>query len=1126
MGPKTFAGAMSTVGLIAGLSVACSSEPPHDALGSEPTRASGLAQTAGPGLSAAPTLGDVVSQYVAVLEMVDRALPEPEPLRSCMQIEVSGHSCDAVLSAQGAASAALLAPPVVGACLETVECLTLRAPKRLRSEGSEPLVTPFGVQSVRADAAQQRWFRDASRLGREIFSLSLRQAECNESSANPGHGVPNRPGSCSPGAIAAAVTELAGDVQGWADAAASALRFFPSPIPYARSPYVQDPVTHLAATDDGGFIREPHPAFYLQHQGNYGDKPGCPSCLLYSGVELSGLCTAMGCKVDSAFNCCRHVDSVTQQCDANDTPSYCLQDPHGRATQSGINEAVLYYQNISRGLLDPTTSLVYPDAPDTGPASLEDWLNVFGFASVPARAGAPGGDCRHPASGESTGAWYGRCGFLVYYNRMELQLGRLLGCSEFVDHNDDGSVFTGGAPTDPPRKGVACFVSNFGQDFEQPVGAMQDALTHSRRKNTVCITWRPSRPAHFRTSFWAFRGDDLTSSAGLRQSWVALDRMGARQTPLVCSGCHGGVYAPNDYCAPGVTVDSDPRRGDGDCGQVVGNCVGTSSMGGGGSNGSGTAPLPPGLTQGGGGTTGSAGAGGAGGNPFVGDDAGASPGRPSGGWSEWRFTPTGPFNSIAGGYVTDQSVIDALANAGVGLKVLTLSDGNLGQLDLCAIDPAFCKPAGYGTCTNKHMVADAKFLPINPASVGFADDPFIDLPGLTAGQTRAGQAQRVRNLNLYALEAPFAYANADGSHDSDQLRAIQKSWLSALYGGDLVSASAPAQADATPPSWLDACGSTVVCSNSATKRDLWNKVVLPTCGTCHMAIKPQPTGTCGKGCSVGGTGTPRFTVDSYDAFVAYDTHGAVCKHEFHMPHDQPGQQWFWSKNPVSIRNTSFTSIILGGGGSMGAGLKMYATPRQAFFGGIAQIEGPCDCGGGSCSAHCASGGDCPIGPAEHPDRVEKPEVFYDGDGCIQQRAQSCTQGSPCDFTDYAGSDQYCGGLPVPGTLCPVGEPTCTAGALGMVCEAAEVPQGICELGCRIGDPSTMTSTLSNPFRGCPKFFECVAGLPGSTHDACAACGSIGQPTCTTGQIAPLSGQTAGCPYTGHSSGGTPAMCVP
>jgi hypothetical protein len=969
------------------------------------------------------------------------------------------------------------------------------------------------VESSRGDADQRQWFQDASRLGREIYALAVHQTECNELTIDHRHGVPGgkngRVGGrvfgvfdCTSGYFATNTIGLQRDLDGLAAAATTSLLLFPNPIPYARSPYVEDPATHLAAAANGGFITDPHPPLYLQHQGNYGDKPGCPSCLLYDGVELAPVCAAMGCKDDSNFHCCRSVDPVTHLCSNNAEPSYCLQDPYGRATQSGINEAVLYYQNISRGLVNPNTNVVYPDAPDTGPASLDDWMNVFGFAKVPARQGAPGGDCRHPGKGESTDAWYGRCGFLVYYNRMELQLGRLLGCSEFVDHNDDGSVFTGGAPTDPPKKGVACFVSNFGPDFGQPVSAMTDALNARRRKNTVCITWRPSRPAHFRTSFWAFRGDDLTPSAGLRLSWAALDRMGARPTPLVCSGCHGGVYAPNDFCAPAALVHGDLRRGDADCGAVPGNCVGAST--GAGTNGSGSAPLSADTTPGAGGNTGL---------PGPSDDGGApTPGVPAGGWTEWRFTPTGPFNGTSGTYITDQSVIDTLASSGVGLNVLNLSGGNLGQLDLCAIDPAFCRPAGYGTCTNKHMVADAKFLPINPATVGFADDDFIALQGLTPGQTRAGQLQRVRNLNLYALEAPFEYANADGSHDSDQLRAIQKSWLSALYGGDLVSASAPAQADATPPTWLDSCSVPLLCSDSATKRDLWNKVVLPSCGTCHMAIKPQPTGTCGGPCMEGNPPSARFTVDSYDEFVSYNTHGAVCKQEFHMPHDQPGQEWFWSKNLIKIRNTSFTSVTLGG-----AGLKTYASPRAAFFGGITQIEG----------SENKSGGDCPKGdPVAHPDQVEKAQIGYDGDGCVQQQPRSCPMGSPCDLTNYPASDQYCGGLADPGTLCPVSDPGCTAGALGMVCEAARVPQGVCELGCRIADPITKMADLTKPFRGCPKFYECVPGQLNSTHDACSACGNVGQPTCTTGQIAPLTGQTAACPYTGHPVPGPPASCAP
>ncbi len=79
------------------------------------------------------------------------------------------------------------------------------------------------------------------------------------------------------------------------------VKFWPDPIPYARSPYVENPSTHLPAAFragtggyDGGFISADHPTMYLQHAGNYGDKPGCPSCLVHDGDEGAALCTATG----------------------------------------------------------------------------------------------------------------------------------------------------------------------------------------------------------------------------------------------------------------------------------------------------------------------------------------------------------------------------------------------------------------------------------------------------------------------------------------------------------------------------------------------------------------------------------------------------------------------------------------------------------------------------------------------------------------------------------------------------------------------------------------------------------------------------------------------------------------
>jgi len=245
-------------------------------------------------------------------------------------------------------------------------------------------------------------------------------------------------------------------------------------------------------------------------------------------------------------------------------------------------------------------------------------------------------------------------------------------------------------------------------------------------------------------------GGDLPnpSGEGKRLNLIALDRSRARPMPLTCTNCHGGVYAPNDSCAPAIEITNASGtyeiRGDADCGQVPGNCN-----------------------------------------------------------------------------------------------------------------------TADGTCREKHMIADTKFLPINPWTVHFADDAGFDLPSLGPSQTRAGQLQRLRKINLMALKSPLEYPDdADeltGGPGSDQLTGIQRQWLLKLYGGDVNPANnvAPLE-DTTPDSWL------VSGTDSATNRDLWNKVVLPGCANCHMALKPQRPGTCG----CGGENTEPFTIASWAQFSA------------------------------------------------------------------------------------------------------------------------------------------------------------------------------------------------------------------------------------------------------------------
>lgn len=277
-----------------------------------------------------------------------------------------------------------------------------------------------------------------------------------------------------------------------------------------------------------------------------------------------------------------------------------------------------------------------------------------------------------------------------------------------------------------------------------------------------------------------------------------------------------------------------------------------------------------------------------------------------------------------------------------------------------------------------------------------------------------------------------------------------------------------------------------------------------------MAIKPQRAGTCGTSCGL--NQTKPFTVASYDDFVNFDARGAICKTEFHMPHAAPTQEWFWSKlkapNLIKIRRPSASSS---------PAFKWYTTPRAALFGAILQEEGQCCGPNANCSAtNVGQQCDCPLDVPLHPDRVEKPLGFgqYDGDGCAETEPYTPTGGNvTLSRLNFEPSDNYCGvTTDVPGTTCDSSDPVCTKGSNGKICDNHLVPQGICVPGCRLADPRTGLIDLAHAFRGCPKQFECLA------DNECHVCGSIGEATCTTGQVVP----GGPCPISGVPSGG---QCV-
>lgn len=181
-----------------------------------------------------------------------------------------------------------------------------------------------------------------------------------------------------------------------------------------------------------------------------------------------------------------------------------------RKGTGSIQESVNYYNANAGVSIDPTTLACVGES-----CTLPGWLQRFGF---PVRQ-----------SGETLQEWRDRTRVAVYANEIELNLGRELGCSQFVDGYDSAGS---------PLMGVACYVTNYGEKFSDTdfKSALRDAVNGLRPKNTVCITYRPHLPPDQRVSFYVF------DEKGNLSNWAQLDFQGARLHPGICTNCHGGTY--------------------------------------------------------------------------------------------------------------------------------------------------------------------------------------------------------------------------------------------------------------------------------------------------------------------------------------------------------------------------------------------------------------------------------------------------------------------------------------------------------------------------------------------------------------------------------------------------------
>ncbi len=175
-----------------------------------------------------------------------------------------------------------------------------------------------------------------------------------------------------------------------------------------------------------------------------------------------------------------------------------------------------------------------------------------------------------------------------------------------------------------------------------------------------------------------------------------------------------------------------------------------------------------------------------------------------------------------------------------------------------------CHGGSYDTAT--HLTHAARFLPVFPDGLEFAEGPDV-----APGATRAGQQERLRVLNETIARAPLSI--------------MQSEALQGGYPGGLSTPGATFVTGWAPPGW----------SGSPAQHDLYDRVVRPYCFTCHA---PEDRGADEPLRSA-------YTMfESYEAFVRSPVLAYVCG-AFTMPNAQPTLQRFWGEaGPVVLRDAN------------------------------------------------------------------------------------------------------------------------------------------------------------------------------------------------------------------------------
>lgn len=186
--------------------------------------------------------------------------------------------------------------------------------------------------------------------------------------------------------------------------------------------------------------------------------------------------------------------------------------------------------------------------------------------------------------------------------------------------------------------------------------------------------------------------------------------------------------------------------------------------------------------------------------------------------------------------------------------------------------------------TERHLARFARFLPLDPNVVVFADGT-----DRASGATRAAQEERIRVINELSTRTPLTPA--------------QREMLEELYGGALTVAGTPSRRQWVPRAWND----------TEQHRQLFDQVVKPNCTTCHLAIQAGP----------GGELSVYNLFASPSSLLDSSLSSSICG-SFDMPNSQATRLNFWEPTEGS----------LGGGGP-------YDAPADALLAGIGMDRERC-----------------------------------------------------------------------------------------------------------------------------------------------------------------------------------------